>query len=215
MEEQRMRKFLKYFLVVVFCLGVGTNVGLATLSLGSWNEGAAGSTHQVWDFTPPSRNPVNPIQFFPEAEFNPNDDGFQVFAQTVLGAWDGTSNLTGNRIIIALKIKNYLNDNDHKEVWVELGLTSGSVSGATLTGSGDGGRFSVIPLQGPGPSGAADFGFYVMPNPYLEDIVISMTGSATGADAVLDWIHVDTICIPEPMTIVLLGLGAIAALRRR
>jgi hypothetical protein len=33
--------------------------------------------------------------------------------------------------------------------------------------------------------------------------------------AVLDYIDVDTICIPEPATIVMLGLGALMSLLRR
>jgi hypothetical protein len=210
-----MRKFI-LLLLVVFCLCAEANVGLAALSLGWWNEGDAGTTHQLWDFTPNSRNPANPIQFFPEEEFNPNDGGKQVFAQTFLGTYDGTSNLTGAMIIVDLKINDYLDYNKYKEVWVDLGLTSGSVIGATLAATGAGGAdFSVIPLPGPGPRGTADFGFLVRPNPYFEDILIAITGSPNGAPAVLGYIHVDTICIPEPATIGLLGLGALSLIRRK
>jgi hypothetical protein len=212
-----MRNFI-LLLLVVFCLCAGANVGLATLSLGWWNEGDAGTTHQYWDFTPNSRSPVNPVQFFPEEEFNPNDAGKQVFAQTFLGTYDGTSALTGAMIIVDLKINDYLRYNEYKEVWVDLGLASGSVTAATLaatsTGTGEV-EFSVMELPGPGPRGTADFGFLVRPNPYFEDILIAITGSANGAPAVLDYIHVDTICIPEPATIGLLGLGALTLIRRK
>jgi len=77
-----------------------------------------GSTHEFWDFTPASQNPGNHIQFYPTSEFNPNDAGKEVFAQTLIGTWDGRSDLTGNLIVVDLKINNYSNSNPLKYIWL-------------------------------------------------------------------------------------------------
>jgi hypothetical protein len=180
---------------------------LATTSLGYWNIGDPGTTHEFWDFTPASVNPGNSNQFYPENEFNPNDAGKQVYAQTALGTWDGTSDITGNTIVLDLKINDYLNYNNYKYVWVDLGLTNGSVVDASVAADAPGVDAIVTNLQGPGPGTGADFGFLIEPNPYFEDILINIHADSVNAPAVLNWIDVDTICVPEPATLLLIGLG--------
>ena len=161
-------------------------------------------------------NPGNSNQFYPENEFNPNDAGKQVYAQTALGTWDGTSDITGNTIVLDLKINDYLNYNNYKYVWVDLGLTNGSVVDASVAAEPlPESTLSVTNLQGPGPGTGADFGFLIEPNPYFEDILINIHADSVNAPAVLDWIDVDTICAPEPATLLLLGLGTAMILRFR
>jgi hypothetical protein len=209
---------MKKLMLITALLALTATPSLATTSLGYWNEGDPGTTHQFWDFTPASVNPGNHNQFYPESEFNPNDPGKQVYAQTVLGTWDGISAITGNTIVLDLKINDYLNYNNYKYVWVNLGLTNGSVFADSLAAAAPGIDVAVTNLQGPGPGTGADFGFFVVPNPYFEDILINIHADSVTAPAILDWIHVDTICtIPEPATLLLLGLGTamISRLRKK
>ena len=198
-------------------------INIGDQSLGYWKEGDPGTTYQVWDFTPASQNPGNHNQFYPESEFNPNDNGKQVYAQTVLGTWDGISALkssvsTGNTIVLDLRINDYLNYNNYKYVWVDLGLTNGSVFDASVAAVAPGIDVAVTNLDEPAPHGiGTSFGFLIEPNPSYEDILINIHADSVNAPAVLDWIHVDTICIPEPATLLLLGLGTamISRLRKK
>jgi hypothetical protein len=209
------KTFILSLLMVACCLSAGTNVGWAVpiQSLGWWNEGDLGSTHQLWDFTPGYVvSSGGGYTADPEVVLNPLPNKVAATITPILsGTWDGISRITGNPMIsVALEIPNYEILNDYKEIWVDIG---NAVATNVTVSATDGGSttftYQVLPGQGD-----AEFGVKIWPNPYVEKISFYVM-SATGGLAVLDYIHVDTICIPEPATICLLGLGALSLIRRK
>ena len=208
-----MRKFV-LLLLVAFCLGTAANVGWAApvpLSLGGWAEGAPRSTQEYWSFTPAYVEASGSgYTADPEIVFSPQPT--RVNATILGGTWGGDPingyNFTGSAISVDLEIPNY-EGGQVKYIWVDLGY-SGTLLGpavSAVTSSGGNG-FSVELLPG---QGDADFGIQITPNPDTEKISFVLMG--TTAPAVLDYIHVDTMC-PEPVTFVLLGLGACSAAKK-
>jgi hypothetical protein len=182
----------------------------AALSLGTWNEFDPGTTHQRWDFTVGYVVPsTSGFAATPEEVFNPFPNRV---AATVTGTWDNQSLITGNPTIsVALDITNYENPNLYKLIWVDVGDAALVSEITVLAYDGPATSYKYTLLQG---QGAAEFGIRIEPNPYQEKISF-VVSSVTGGAAVLDYIHVDTICIPEPATLAILGLGALALLRKR
>jgi hypothetical protein len=196
--------------MVACCLSVGTNVGWATPSLGGWwNEGDIGSTHQLWDFTP-GYIKASGFGYTAVPEFVSNPYPNRVAATIFGGIWDGVTKITSSTgIYVDLEIPNYENPNEYKEIWVDIGdavATNVTVSATDESST----NFDYLVLPG---QGDAEFGVRIWPNPYVEKIDFAI--STVGAPTVLDYIHVDTICAPEPTTIALLGLGALSLLRRK
>ncbi|MGD0597791.1 MAG: PEP-CTERM sorting domain-containing protein [Sedimentisphaerales bacterium] len=205
-----MRKFV-LLLLVVFCLCAGANVGLATISLGGWDEGTPGSTHQFWDFTPGYvLASGSGYTATPEVVFNPQPTRVEATITPMFsGSWDGISAITASDFIkVTLEIPNYLALNEYKEIWVDIGSNVAENITISATPTNIAWAYTILPGQGD-----AEFGIRISPNPEVEKIGFEIW--ATTAPAVLDYIHVDTICIPEPATIAILGLGALGLLRKR
>jgi len=182
------------------CALLGT-AAQAVQSLGWWEEGAPRSTHQFWDFTPGFVTQIpGGWEAVPEQVINPNPAG--IAGQLNLPAqWDHQSSMIGPVIVMDMKIPNFGGGN-YKDIWVDLGLASGTFNASVVAGDGE---FRYVALQPPAGSGI-DFGFRIYPNPVWEDILLTVWG--TTAMPVLDWVHVDTICvIPAPGALLLVGLG--------
>jgi hypothetical protein len=191
---------------------------LGAPSLGFWEEGAPGTIHLFWDLAP---NRV--LEVIPGTSFDTDPSEAASFPAGVVHLPLGAAIISGtgltysngvfsssNPIDVHLKMNNFPNPNQLKEVWVKA-TASGTVTptGALAT-DGPALSFTYTPLAGPGPGTGADFGWDIRPNPFYEEIEFSVVPSATGALATLSSIHVDTICIPAPGAFLLASLGAMA-----
>jgi hypothetical protein len=182
-----------------------------------WRDGDL-TTRSVWEFTDGSFELVAPDVF----AANPGVSSLPTFSidndppstvwvpshQGATGVWRLES--PGD---ITIDIENYDIHNPIKEIWIQM----------TYQALGDGQPFIVTnPMwsEEPTTSDPADNGNFLNltfhltlePNPARETIWIQ----PLDCTLYIDEIVVDTICtVPEPATICLFGLGALALLRKR
>lgn len=204
-----MKRLVSVFTVVMLWLAVPA---LAVPSLGWWNEGAIGSTHQLWDFTPGyvTYYPNDGYAAIPESVISPNP-GAVVATISPGSTWDGITNFNAQRYLsVSLELPNYEVLNPYKVIWVDIGDAVIYDEDIGITAIGHGIKSTDYICEILLGQGDAEFGIKIWPNPETEKISMYF-----GPGTVLDYIHVDTICIPEPATIALLGLGALSLIRRK
>lgn len=191
---------------------------LSSPQLGAWDPAAPGTVHVFWQFNASEIMNVSPPGFSfggytadTTEEVGPGlEPPVGIATINSIGlTYDQAEDrfMSSNPINVNLKLRNYENVSAYKEVWVDVGGPFGSVD-PILAAASDGGSttFSYEWLPDSGPSGEAEFGLRIYPNPFYEEVEMQIT-PVSGGVATLDWIHVDTLCIPSPGALLLCGLG--------
>jgi hypothetical protein len=208
-----MKKLIAILTVVI--IGLSVPASAVPTSLGDWNLGDPCTTHQIWHFTPGyvvGPIPLDGYNAKPEVVDNPlplNVTASISVGGISHGTWAGVTMFTSDRAIsVNLELPNYPILEGYKVIWVDIGNSIAEDISITATPTSIPFLYEILPGQGD-----AEFGVMIWPNPEVEKI--GFVVYPTSCPAMLDYIRVDTICVPEPATICMLGLGALSLIRRK
>ncbi len=204
---------MEKLIVVSLALALTGSIALADdVTIPVW-RGDPGSTYQLWEFStpelPPTPDEIRNPYGYPEMVLTPAGDWIQSIDDRQ-GVWP----LSGE---IDVWIPNkppicWWKDIQIQLTWKPAGLTDQfwddkplvgvtpgvdpykSIMVSTTDGLVNGWMYTLFEIE-------------LIPNPPWEWIAIK-------GDILVDELVIDTICIPEPMTICFLGLGALTLLRR-
>lgn len=182
-------------------------------------RGQPGSTMQEWLFSNSIPDPIADINNNPYG--NPIAHPRPGTGQEWVDEWGGRQGIWPLSGTILFDIPNTPVPNPYKEIWVQItwakqvtSSTPGVV--AFLPGGPDIASTLVreIPLAPTGALSPSDMWYHstykirIEPNPAFEHVYITGT-------LLVDQVVIDTICVPEPATLAMLGLGGLVMIRRR
>jgi len=206
---------------------LGTVLGICLTLSTAWAEdynppgfrtvppGTAPTTYQLWEFLT-NANPAAPDDYT-------NDAGVPSVSLTG-GFLEGTehydtyyghSGVWGFETEMIATVPNFDELNPYKEIWLQLTYMGDSIPNLWAVPEGVLDDRVVMTLEDNTAIGddwyQATWSAILSPNPNFEELWIRPANCTTYVDELV----IDTICIPEPATICLFGIVALALLRKR
>jgi hypothetical protein len=182
-----------------------------------WSRTDAGTTLQWWEFSTDA-NPTDPEPGYNNTAGVPQVSLTGGFIENTVW-WDiyqGHEGVWCFEEEMIASIPNFEQLNPVKEIWLQLTYWSDGIPNILALPEGQSSELVVMTLENNTPLGddwyQATWSALLEPNPLFEELWIRPAHCTLYVDELV----VDTICtVPEPATICLLGLGALALLRRR
>ena len=117
---------------------------------------------------------------------------------------------------ISIEVPNYDNDNPYKKIYVEI-VYSGAINDEAVMWDGMTATEPDVREDKLLPDGWREYSaiWTIQPNPADETIQYSFVPGAGQVEAQLDYILIQTSCIPEPATLLLFGLGGLVLRKKR
>jgi hypothetical protein len=182
----------------------------------SW-RGSDGSTLQVWTFddddNPAAPETDNNPYGTAEATITVGDFGEEWLDTVSFGSQTGIWDL-GREGTIVLDIPNSSEALPYKEIWLQVTYYDSIVKAPVVTIPGAtfvSDQTLVVEEDDLGDWLLDQSVWRIEPNPSSEEITLTADWNGSTIDQVV----VDTICIPEPATAIILAIGTMAAIMRR
>jgi hypothetical protein len=206
---------MKKLLLIIVLAGLMATPALAGPSLGWWDEENPRATHELWNFTSGVTGGGGTWTAVPQELDNPYPNSVEAVITADSYNPAGSFSSDGD-ILVFLEIGNFDEPLAYKEIWIDIDASGVGAPIVTNVVAHDGPNADFVweVLDG---QGDADFGIRISPNPLIEKIWFTLPIAVGANIAILDGIHVDTICIPAPGAILLGGIGVclVGWLKRR
>ena len=205
-----MKKVVAFFAVLVVALALNSAVA-DDFSPPQW-RGDPHTTYQRWEFSTETTAPDDwsylPVDYAPALTppaltvagsvlYKPEDMGED-------GVWKFEDWIT-------IEIANFPEENDYKEIWMQMTYYASGPPDVYAEVGEDTFWGTQVFEEASGNYIHGIWQIIIEPNPASEVLFIAPRDCTTYVDEIV----IDTICIPEPVTVCLLGLGALALLRKR
>jgi len=173
-----------------------------------WQRFQPGTTFQEWEFLTSSPNPAPDLVYNPYGM--PELTAIPGALQTWQAVWDGRQGVWPLSGTMLVGISNNPVANPYKDVWIQLtweAQAPGNRPTVWETISGEYGTI-VSEVSVGGSWLLTTYNIHLIPNPSFENVRID-------GGIMVDELVIDTICIPEPGTLALFGLGGLVLFLRR